>query len=70
MSNTIVSRTLWFIFYVLLQGLVLNHINFLDSINPYLYILFLIKTPANIGRGNLLLIGFALGMCVDRKSVV
>lgn len=68
MSNTIVSRTLWFIFYVLLQGLVLNHINFLDSINPYLYILFLIKTPANIGRGNLLLIGFALGMCVDVLS--
>lgn len=65
MNSTIIQRTLWFIFYVLLQGLVLNHINFLDSINPYLYILFLIKMPANIGKSNLLLIGFALGICVD-----
>lgn len=68
MSENIIQRTLWFLFYVLLQGLVLNHINFFDDINPYLYILFLIKTPANVGRGTLLIVGFALGMCVDILS--
>lgn len=54
-----------FVLLVLLQVLVLNNIKFLDFINPYLYILFIITLPINIPRILLLLIAFALGISID-----
>ncbi len=54
-----------FFVLVLVQVLILNDINFLNFLNPYLYILFIITLPINIGRFYLLLTAFALGLCID-----
>ncbi len=54
-----------FIVLVLVQVLILNNINFLGFINPYLYILFIITLPINLARSYLLLIAFVLGLSID-----
>ncbi len=54
-----------FVILVLVQVLILNNINFLGFINPYLYILFIITLPINLARSYLLLIAFILGLTID-----
>lgn len=54
-----------FILLVLVQVLVLNNIKFLDFINPYLYVLFIITLPITIPRILLLVIAFLLGLSID-----
>jgi rod shape-determining protein MreD len=54
-----------FIVLVLVQVLILNNINFLGFINPYLYILFIITLPINLARSYVLLIAFVLGLSID-----
>src|SRR5690606_1552098 len=54
---------------ILLQAAVLNNINFLGYINPYLYILFIILLPANIGRGQVIFYSFLLGLGIDFFAV-
>ncbi|MGJ8592194.1 MAG: rod shape-determining protein MreD [Aquaticitalea sp.] len=54
-----------FLLLVLLQGLVLNHINFLGYINPYPYILFIALFPINNNRTLFIFLAFLLGLCVD-----
>jgi rod shape-determining protein MreD len=65
MSNNQAVKILSFIVLILIQGLVLNHINFLGYINPFLYILFILTYPATNNRVLFLLISFALGFLVD-----
>lgn len=65
MNNVVISNTLRFIFLILLQVLLLNNINFLGYINPYLYILFIILFPFNGSQTLLLLLSFLLGLGVD-----
>ena len=50
---------------ILLQVLLLNNINFLGYINPYLYILFLILYPFNTPQGIYMLVAFLLGLSID-----
>ena len=57
-----------FIVLVLLQVLVLNNIQFLGYINPYLYILFILALPVQTPRWLTLLIAFALGITIDMFS--
>ncbi|WP_338731617.1 rod shape-determining protein MreD [Mangrovimonas cancribranchiae] len=65
MSNLISGHTLRFILLVLLQALILNHINFLGYINPYLYILFVALYPIKNNRSIFLFLSFLLGLFVD-----
>lgn len=50
---------------VLLQVLLLNNINFLGYINPYLYVLFLVLYPFNTPQTLFLLVAFLLGITID-----
>lgn len=65
MTNTIITNTLRFIFLVLLQVLVLNNINFLGYVNPYLYVLFLVMYPFNTPQSLFLFVAFLLGITID-----
>ncbi len=65
MNNTTLNSILRFVILVLVQGLVLNHINFLGYINPYPYILFIALFPINNNRPLFIFLSFLLGLCVD-----
>ena len=65
MNNIFISNTVRFVFLVLLQVLLLNNINFLGSINPYLYVLFILLFPFNGNRSLFLFLSFLLGLSVD-----
>jgi len=54
-----------FIGLVLIQVLVLNHINFLGYLNPYLYLIFILLAPITIHRSTFLFVSFLLGLCID-----
>ncbi|NDV47191.1 rod shape-determining protein MreD [Paludibacter sp. 221] len=57
-----------FIILVLLQVLVLNNIQFLGFVNPYIYILFILSLPVKTNRWLMLLFSFLLGITVDAFS--
>lgn len=65
MNSIKVQLTVQFIVLMLLQVLVLNHINFLDSINPYLYILFVLLYPVKNNRMGFIFLSFLLGLSID-----
>lgn len=50
---------------ILLQVLLLNHIQISGYINPYLYILFILLLPFDTPKYLLLILGFLLGLNVD-----
>lgn len=54
-----------FILLVLVQVIVLNHINFLGFLNPYIYIIFILLAPININRSLFLILSFMLGLTID-----
>lgn len=60
-----IKQSLFFIFLVLLQVLVLNNIAFSGYLNPYVYILFILLVPVSLDRIYELLIAFLLGLSID-----
>lgn len=54
-----------FILLVLVQALILNNVNFLGYINPYVYILFILLYPVKNNRMLFIFLGFLLGLFVD-----
>ncbi|HAQ65132.1 MAG TPA: rod shape-determining protein MreD [Bacteroidales bacterium] len=54
-----------FIIIVVIQVLLLNNLYLWQSINPLLYLFFIIKLPYQTPRWALLLWGFALGLTID-----
>ncbi len=54
-----------FIILVLTQVMILNHINFLGYLNPYIYIIFILLAPININKSLFLFISFFLGLIMD-----
>lgn len=54
-----------FIILVLIQVLILNNIQFLGYINPYVYILFVLSLPLFTKRWVTLLLAFLLGITID-----
>ena len=65
MSN-LVKNTVRFILFILVQVFVLNSIPPLHHlVNPYLYFLFILWLPFRIGRITLMILAFALGLCLD-----
>lgn len=65
---TVIQNTVSFIILVLTQVLVLNNIQFLGFINPYIYILFILSLPVRLPRWLTLVFGFALGIIIDAFS--
>lgn len=57
-----------FIILILAQVLILNNINFLGYINPYVYILFILLFPVKNNRTLFVFLSFLLGLCVDLFS--
>lgn len=65
MNSLIISNSVRFVFLIFLQVLLLNNINFLGYVNPYLYVLFIILYPFNGSRTLFLLLCFLLGIGID-----
>ncbi|MEL0457302.1 rod shape-determining protein MreD [Flavobacteriaceae bacterium SZ-1-7] len=65
MNNIFSIHTVRFVALVILQVLILNHINFLGYINPYIYILFIALFPVKHNRIVLMLLSFLLGLIID-----
>ena len=56
---------LLFVVSVLVQILMMNHIQFSGFVNPYFYVLFILLLPINIPRYLILILGFLLGITID-----
>lgn len=65
MNNLFSIHTVRFFVLVLVQVLILNHINFLGYINPYIYILFIALFPVKNNRVILIFLSFLLGLTID-----
>ncbi|HPF97617.1 MAG: rod shape-determining protein MreD [Mangrovimonas sp.] len=68
MNSSIALHISRFVLLVLLQVLILNHINFLGYINPYAYILFILLFPISNNRQLFILLSFVLGFTIDLFS--
>lgn len=64
-NNDIFRNILRFIALVLIQVFVLNNINFLGYVNPYLYILFILIFPFSGNKSLLIFLSFLLGLSID-----
>lgn len=58
-------NALRFVVLVIIQVTILNNINFLGYINPYLYILFILIFPFNGNQSLLIFLSFILGLSID-----
>lgn len=58
-------RILWFIGLVLAQVLVCNYLHIYGIGTPLVYLYFILKLNSEVGRKELLLWSFAIGLCVD-----
>ena len=63
--NKSIYQILFFLFLLFLQVIVLNNINFLGYINPYLYIAFIFLYPLEENKFPLLFFSFILGISID-----
>jgi len=67
-NNEILINTARFLVLILLQVVLLDHINFLGYVNPYLYIYFILLYPLTGNKSLLILLSFLLGLSVDMFS--
>ena len=65
MNNVVTTNIVRFVVLVLVQVLILNNINFMGYINPYIYILFIILFPIKNNRMLFIFLSFLLGLSVD-----
>ncbi|MDH7445472.1 rod shape-determining protein MreD [Aquimarina sp. 2201CG14-23] len=65
MNNNVLLYIGRFIVLVLVQVFILNHINFLGYLNPYIYIIFILLAPININKSLFLFLSFILGLTID-----
>ena len=68
MNRENINNALLFIGLILLQVIVLNNINFLGYINPFLYILFIFLYPIRKDDAGMLVLAFLLGLFIDMFS--
>lgn len=54
-----------FVGLVLIQVLILNHIQFSGFVNPYIYLLFILLLPLNSPRYAVLILAFLIGITID-----
>ncbi|MBT8271456.1 MAG: rod shape-determining protein MreD [Flavobacteriaceae bacterium] len=65
MNNQVTLNIIRFVVLVLVQSLVLNNINFLGYVNPYIYVLFILLYPIQNNRLLFIFLSFLLGLGVD-----
>lgn len=65
MNSLLFSNIVRFIALVLLQVLICNQMNFLGSISPYIYVLFILIYPVKNNRLSFIFISFVLGILID-----
>jgi rod shape-determining protein MreD len=58
------TKVLWFVGLILLQVLILNHLQIGGYATPFLYIYFILKFTG-VKRNRLMLLAFALGLIID-----
>ena len=61
----IIKYGIMFISLVLIQVLILNHVQFSGFVNPYAYILFVLLLPMSTPRYVVLFLAFLLGITID-----
>ena len=66
--NDIVKNSLRFIFLVLFQALILNHIQLSGYLNPFLYVLFILMLPFQTPKWLVLVLAFTIGISIDMFS--
>jgi len=64
-KNEIFINTVRFIILVLVQVLLLDHINLYGFINPFVYVLFILIYPLTGNKTLLIFLGFLLGLFID-----
>ncbi len=64
-TNETLVNIIRFVTLVLVQVLILNHINFLGYINPYVYPLFILVFPLTGNKSLLMILSFILGLSID-----
>lgn len=65
MNSLNINSIIRFVVLILAQALIFNHINFIGSVNPYPYILFVLLFPINNNRVLFIFLSFVLGLFVD-----
>ena len=65
MNKVLLNNIFRFIGLLLLQVLVLNHINLFGFINPMVYIVWVMFYPIKKKKTLFLVLSFLLGLCVD-----
>lgn len=65
MNNTVFLNSLRFVLLILAQVLIFNAMNFMDSINPLVYVIFFYWYPIKGNRTLFMLISFLLGFIID-----
>ncbi|WP_405208370.1 rod shape-determining protein MreD [Aquimarina sp. LLG6339-5] len=65
MNNNVLLYIGRFLSLILVQVFILNHINFLGYLNPYIYIIFILLAPININKSLFLFLSFLLGLTLD-----
>lgn len=65
MINLVSKNSIRFILLVLLQVLILNHINLSGYINPFLYVLFILLLPLTTPPWLVLVLSMAAGLTID-----
>lgn len=66
---SIIQRIIWFIFLLLLQVLVCNHIHILGYATPMPFIYMLIMLHTDTPRWLYIIIGFTLGLLIDLAAI-
>ena len=66
MIGTVISNLVRFIVLMLLQVLLVDHIDLANGwVVPYLYVLFLLMLPLSIAHWEALMVGFGTGLVRD-----
>ena len=64
-NSEIIINIIRFVVLVLVQVILLNNINFLGFINPFIYLIFILIYPLNGNQTLLIFLSFLLGLCID-----
>lgn len=64
-KNEVFLNTIRFLILILVQVLVLDHVNLYGFINPFVYVFFILVLPLTGNKTILIFLGFILGLCID-----
>jgi rod shape-determining protein MreD len=65
MIGEIVRNLLRFLFFTLIQVVIVKHLDLGSFINPFLYVICILMLPINMDKGWVMITAFAIGLIVD-----